>query len=116
MRNLPVVSWRGWFEGEKRPHRHTSVAFIFVPCDGPRLDIFVTDDFMAAVPDRPNRRQLTDLYSGTDFPRRCILRPDNTPVASSGTIQPCDLVVGNKFVVLADRPPIVMVRCLDVKT
>jgi len=115
MRDMPTLRWRGWFEGEKRPHRHTSVWFVYVPRDGPRLDVVVLDDFMHCVPDRPKRRQLTFLYSGEDFPRCRILRPDNTPVASSGTIQPGDLVVGNKFVVLADRPPIVLLRCLSAK-
>jgi hypothetical protein len=108
---MPALRWRGWFEGEKRPHRHVSIGFTYVPRAGPRLDIFVTDDFLYGVPDRPKRRQQMFLNSGTDFPRHRVLRPDNTPVGSSGTIQPGDLVVGNNFVGLADRPPIVMMRC-----
>jgi hypothetical protein len=88
--------------------RSGHAGFTYVPGGGPRFDAFATDDFMAGVPDRPQRRQQTFLYSGADF-RGTASFGQSTPyyIASSGTIQPGDLVADNQFVVLSNRPPIV---------
>jgi len=60
--------------------------------------------------------QILELYRGRDFPRSRILTPDNNPVAATGVVQPGDFVVGNKFVMETEKPPIVLRHCQDRKT
>jgi len=102
------ASWLGWYDGVKRPHRHYFMEIAYRPMrSGPgELIVNVFDEFLAYT-GAPNCR-VAVLYRGYDFPRRHVLKPNNEPVASSGTLQACDLVVGNKLAVEPGRPPIVI--------
>jgi len=103
----------GWYEGEKRLHRHFYADVTFVaqhdvvqPTQGGRLMIDVYDDFLAYMGAPVSR--MASLFYGVDFPRRRVLKPNNEPVALSGTLLACDLVVGNKLVIKEGEPPIVL--------
>jgi len=105
MSRAEPITWEGWYDGEKRPHQQTFAEITYVPATGEvRVDIYDrTLTFLGA----PGSR-VAALYRGSDFPRRHILKPNNKPVATSGYFLPGDLVVGNKLVLEAGTPPIVL--------
>jgi len=105
---LGNMSWDGWYEGRKRPHQHTVFVITYYP-DSAETEVLLVDGSKKFAPGY--LASITAVYRGRDFPRSRILTPDNKPVAASGVAQPGDFVVGNKFVVKAGMPPIVLRHC-----
>jgi len=105
------VSWKGWFEGEKRPHQqiYVEITILAKASSGGELLIDIYDDSLAF----SSYSRVAGLYRGYDFPRQRVLKPNNEPVATSGTLLAGDLVVGNKLVVAPGRPPVVLLVAAD---
>jgi len=108
------LTWKGWYEGEKRPHRHihAEITILTNTSSGGELLISIYDDYLAYV--AAPSSLVARMYRGYEFPRQRVLKPNNEPVAPSGTLLAGDLVVGNKLVVEAGRPPIVLLVAPDV--
>jgi len=110
--SLRPMSWDGWHEGRKRPHRHIAFVITYVPSSTETEVLFIDTSKRFDPGIGPH---ILELYRGRDFPRSRILTPDDNPVAATGVAQPGDFVVGNKFVVEPGKPPVVLRHCQDRK-